>query len=65
MIGKSAVKGAAPGSDPATASEKQTADYIAELIRELERLARKEGLVRLQYLLIECREEAERVIAEA
>ncbi len=46
-------------------SDAETADYIADLLRQLEKLAGTSGLVRLQYLLRECIEEAERLAAGA
>jgi hypothetical protein len=43
------------------ASDAETAEYIGDLAGQLERLARTHGLVRLQYLLSVCREEAEKI----
>jgi len=43
------------------ADEAETAEYIGDLVSQLERLARTHGLVRLQYLLGTCREEAQKV----
>ena len=43
------------------ADEAETAQYIADLLGQLERLARTHGLVRLQYLLRTCQEEAFKV----
>lgn len=45
------------------ADEAQTAEYIADLVTELEHLARGQGMVQLQYLLGACREEARRISA--
>ncbi|HNS85903.1 MAG TPA: hypothetical protein PKH09_03300 [Parvularculaceae bacterium] len=45
------------------ADEAETAEYIGDLIGQLERLARSHGLVKLQYLLGVCREEAAKVAA--
>jgi len=55
-------KKAGPGDHTiALADELQTAEYICDLVEQLERLARTHGLVRLQFLLATCREEASRV----
>lgn len=43
------------------ADERQTAEYIGDLLAQLERLARGQGLVRLQYLLCASREEAQNI----
>jgi len=43
------------------ADEAETAEYIGDLVSQLERLARTHGLVRLQYLLAACREEAHKL----
>lgn len=43
------------------AGEAETAEYICDLVSQLERLARMHGLVRLQYLLGACREEAQKL----
>ena len=43
------------------ADEAQTAEYIGDLVTQLERLARSQGLVQLQYLLGACREEAQKI----
>ncbi|MEK7265206.1 MAG: hypothetical protein AAB227_03810 [Pseudomonadota bacterium] len=43
------------------ADEAQTAEYIGDLVIQLERLARSQGLVQLQYLLGACREEAQKI----
>jgi hypothetical protein len=48
---------------PAVADEAQTAEYISDLLQQLERLACTHGLARLQYLLMECREEAQKIAA--
>ncbi len=45
-------------ANPTLASASETAEYIADLLWQLERLANAHGLVRLQYLLIQSREEA-------
>lgn len=41
----------------------ETAEYIGDLLAQLERLARTHGLVKLQYLLRTCQEEAVRASA--
>ena len=43
------------------ADEAQTAEYIGDLVAQLERLARTQGLIQLQFLLGACREEAQKV----
>lgn len=43
------------------ADEAQTAEYIGDLVTQLERLARSQGLIQLQYLLGACREEAQKI----
>jgi hypothetical protein len=48
------------GTEPRLANESETAEYIADLLRELEAMARTGGLVRLAYLLRECVEEADK-----
>jgi hypothetical protein len=53
----------APPAQPRLASDAETAEYIGDLLGQLERLARSHGLVRLQYLLKGCQEEAARVAA--
>jgi len=53
-----------PAAQPRLASAAETAEYIGDLLKQLERLARTHGLVRLQYLLKGCQEEAERVAAD-
>jgi len=45
------------------ASEAETAEYIADLLEQLELMARTHGLVRLQYLLMQSREEAVKTAA--
>lgn len=45
------------------ADEAETAEYIGDLVGQLERLASTRGLVRLQYLLKSCRDEAIRISA--
>ncbi len=50
---------AAPaGASPSLASEAETAEYIADLLWQLQRLANAHGFVRLQYILIQGRDEA-------
>ncbi|MFZ5619340.1 MAG: hypothetical protein ACOZAA_18670 [Pseudomonadota bacterium] len=49
------------GNQPTMAGEAETAEYIGDLLVQLERLARTHGLVRLQYLLRSCQEEAAKV----
>jgi hypothetical protein len=53
----------APSENQRLASEAETADYIGDLLRQLEKLAGTSGLVRLQYLLREGVEEAEKLAA--
>ncbi|MCA8888006.1 MAG: hypothetical protein KDA46_04185 [Parvularculaceae bacterium] len=48
---------------PVLADEAETAEYIADFLDQLEKLARTHGLVKLQYRLIECRDEARRFAA--
>lgn len=43
------------------ADEAQTAEYIGDLVGQLERLAQSHGLVQLQYHLGVCREEAQKI----
>ena len=45
------------------ADEAQTAEYIGDLVSQLERLAQAHGLVQLQYHLGVCREEAQKITA--
>lgn len=45
------------------ADEAETAEYIGDLVSQLERLAQSHGLVQLQYYLGVCREEARKVTA--
>lgn len=47
------------------ANEAETAEYIADLLGQLEKMAKTAGLVRLQYLLRESVEEAQRLAAGA
>ncbi len=47
------------------ATEKETAEYICDLLKQLELMAQASGLVRLQYLLRESVEEAEKAAAGA
>ncbi len=51
------------GREPRLADEAETAEYIGDLVTQLERLARMHGLVKLQYLLSVCREEASAICA--
>jgi hypothetical protein len=61
-MGKSlATAESATKAGPQLADDAQTAEYIGDLVGQLERLARTQGLVRLQYLLSVCREEAEKI----
>lgn len=46
------------------AQDGETAEYIGDLVTQLERLARSQGLVHLQYLLGACREEAQKISAD-
>lgn len=46
--------------DARLANDAETAEYIADLLKQLEKMAQTGGLVRLQYLLRECVEEAEK-----
>ncbi|OFX01126.1 MAG: hypothetical protein A3E78_11500 [Alphaproteobacteria bacterium RIFCSPHIGHO2_12_FULL_63_12] len=50
-----------PNQAARLADEEQTAEYIGDLVFQLERLARSQGLVQLQYLLGACREEAQKI----
>lgn len=43
------------------AAASETAEYVADLLSQLERLAHAHGLVRLQYLLIQARDEAQEI----
>ena len=63
MPGKAGAVQGSPPQPERLASETQTAAYIADLLGQLERLAQSAGLVRLQYLLRESVEEAERLSA--
>lgn len=51
--------------DQRLATDAQTAEYIADLLKQLEKMAQAGGLVRLQYLLRESVEEAEKLAAGA
>jgi hypothetical protein len=53
----------APKENQRLASEAETAEYIADLLGQLDKMAQTAGFVRLQYLLRECVEEAERLAA--
>lgn len=53
----------APDENQRLASEPETAEYIADLLRQLDKMAQTSGFVRLQYLLRECVEEAEKLAA--
>jgi hypothetical protein len=60
------VKQETPADDrPALADEAETAQYIGDLVNQLERLARTHGLVSLQYQLRRCNEEARRIVDAA
>jgi len=64
MTGRSMTKATAKAADEPRvrlADEAQTAEYICDLVTQLERLARTQGLVQLQYLLGACREEAQKI----
>lgn len=43
------------------ADDGEAAQYVSDLVSQLERLARSHGLVKLQYLLKVCREEADAI----
>lgn len=47
------------------ADEAETAQYIGDLVLQLERLAATHGLIKLQYLLRSCEEEARRLSSGA
>ncbi len=49
--------------EPRIANEAETAEYIGELLSQLERLARSHGLVKLQYLLKACQDETALIAA--
>ncbi len=53
----------APKKDQRLATEAETAEYIADLLKQLEMIAQSSGLVRLAYLLRETVEEAEKAAA--
>lgn len=48
------------GHEDISEEELQVAEYIAELLKELELMAGRRGLVSLQYAIIIAREEAEK-----
>ena len=48
---------------PRLASEAETAEYIGDLLSELHRLAASAGLVQLQYLILQAKDEAARAAA--
>lgn len=54
---------AEPSEKPRLADEAETAEYIGDLLAQLERLAHSQGLVQLQFLLKACRDEAARIAA--
>jgi hypothetical protein len=60
---KQPVRKEEPGDAPRIASDAEAAEYISDLLGQLERLARAHGLVALQFLLKTCREEASRLAA--
>ncbi len=51
------------GPEARIADVAETAEYIGELLAQLERLARSHGLVKLQYLLKACQDEAAAIVA--
>lgn len=53
----------APEEEQRLASEAETAEYIADLLKQLEKMAATAGQVRLAYLLRESVEEAEKAAA--
>lgn len=55
----------APKEEQRLASAGETAEYIADLLGQLDKMAQSAGFVRLQYLLRECVEEAEKLAAGA
>ncbi|MDZ7627291.1 MAG: hypothetical protein U5J99_02645 [Parvularculaceae bacterium] len=63
MSQQAGVKRTAPKDESCLASEAETAEYIADLLKQLQKMADTGGLVRLSYLLRECVEEAERAAA--
>jgi hypothetical protein len=48
---------------PRLANEAETAEYIADLLSELQRLAASAGLVQLQYFILQAQDEAKRAAA--
>lgn len=52
-----------PKEDQRLATEAETAEYIADLLRQLELMAQSSGFVRLAFLLRETVEEAEKAAA--
>jgi len=56
---------AASKEDQRLATDAETAEYMGDLLKQLERMAQTGGLVRLQYLLRECVEEAEKAATSA
>ncbi len=48
---------------PRLATGTETAEYIGDLLGQLEVLARTKGLVKLQFLLLSCQDEASRIAA--
>ena len=50
----------APEENHRLATEAETAEYVADLLKQLVKMAQTGGLVRLAYLLRECVEEAEK-----
>ncbi len=55
----------APEENQRLASAGETAEYIADLLGQLDKMAQSAGFVRLQYLLRECVEEAEKLAVGA
>lgn len=53
----------APKEKERLATERETAEYVADLLRQLQMMADGAGLVRLSYLLRECVDEAEKTAA--
>ncbi len=51
--------------DQRLATETETAEYLADLLKQLDKMAEASGFVRLQYLLRECVEEAEKLASGA
>ncbi|MCB2113948.1 MAG: hypothetical protein R3C42_04070 [Parvularculaceae bacterium] len=52
------------GGEISLAGDAETAEYIGDLVGQLERLACTHGLVKLQYLLAACRDEARNAAGE-